>query len=124
MSSSPAADLLVPTFHTALLTAVRRNATNLSLRQFVVFLSLYLEEGTHTVRDLAAHLRLPKSIVIRVLDHLTELKLARREGDAADLSSIVVQRTPMGERLLHELSAIIADAGAAHGVTCRDRTSR
>src|SRR5947209_18323656 len=94
VSSSPAADLLVPTFHTALLTAVRRNATNLSLRQFVVFLSLYLEEGTHTVRDLAAHLRLPKSIVIRVLDHLTELKLARREGDAADLSSIVGSGPP------------------------------
>lgn len=89
---------------------VRRDGPDLSARQFGVFLICYLTEGGHTVRSLAAALKVSKPAITRALDRLSDLDLARRKVDPADRRSVLVQRTLKGQAYLRDLKAIIGEA--------------
>jgi DNA-binding MarR family transcriptional regulator len=82
---------------------VRLDDADLSLRALSVFLKCYLDEGHHTVSDLARELNIGKPAITRALDRLEELDLARRKEDPSDRRRIFVRRTVKGAAFLHEL---------------------
>ncbi len=89
---------------------VRSDGPDLSARQLAVLLTVYLGEGPHTVRGLAADLNVSKPAITRALDRLGELDLARRKVDPADRRSVLVQRTPKGTTFLQDLRGVMTDA--------------
>ncbi|MBW6397828.1 MarR family transcriptional regulator [Roseomonas sp. HJA6] len=96
---------------------VRSDGPDLSARQLAVLLTVYLGEGPHTVRGLAADLNVSKPAITRALDRLGELDLARRKVDPADRRSVLVQRTPKGSSFLQDLQRIMTEAAKAAGET-------
>ena len=92
---------------------VRSDGPDLSARQMAVLLTVYLAEGPHTVRGLAAALNVSKPAITRALDRLGELDLARRKVDPADRRSVLVQRTPNGTNFLRDLRNVMAEAQKA-----------
>jgi len=89
---------------------VRSDGPDLSARQLAVLLTVYLGEGPHTVRGLAANLNVSKPAITRALDRLGELDLARRKVDQADRRSVLVQRTPKGTTFLRDLRNVMVEA--------------
>src|SRR5947209_1760703 len=90
---------------------VRRDGPDMSARQFAVFMIVYIEDGQHTVRGLAARLDISKPAITRSLDRLAELNLAKRGPDPRDRRSVLVLRTRKGQDLLADLrSYLIASA--------------
>lgn len=89
---------------------VRRDGPDLSARQLGVFLTVYLTDGPHTVRGLAADLNVSKPAITRALDRLGELDLARRKVDPMDRRSVIVQRTLKGTGFLRDLRQIMSEA--------------
>jgi DNA-binding MarR family transcriptional regulator len=89
---------------------VRSDGPDLSARQLAVLLTVYLSEGPHTVRGLAADLNVSKPAITRALDRLGELDLARRKVDPADRRSVLVQRTPHGSAFLLDLQKVMVEA--------------
>jgi DNA-binding MarR family transcriptional regulator len=94
---------------------VRRDGPDLSARQLGVFLTVYLTDGPHTVRGLAAELNVSKPAITRALDRLGELDLARRKVDPMDRRSVIVQRTLKGTGFLRDLRQIMSEAEAHVG---------
>jgi DNA-binding MarR family transcriptional regulator len=78
-----------------------------------VFLTVYLTDGPHTVRGLAAELNVSKPAITRALDRLGELDLARRKVDPMDRRSVIVQRTLKGTAFLRDMRQIMSEAEAA-----------
>lgn len=103
-------------WHAATAALVRGDGPDLTSRQTVILLRVYLEEGPHTVRGLAAELRLVRPAVTRALDKLEALNLVLRRTDPQDGRSITVHRTVVGLDYLGALGALIATA-ARHADT-------
>ena len=80
-----------------------RAAPDLSLRQIAILLTIYLEAPPHTVRGLAAKLRVTKPVVTRALDSLGKQRVLTRRRDALDRRSVVVQRTVEGALFVERL---------------------
>lgn len=95
-------------WRTTLLRGVREAGPDLTARQLALLLTLYLAEGPHTVRGLAAELGISKPAVTRALDRLGQLGFARRRRDEADKRNVLVDRTSKGASFLDELAARIA----------------
>ncbi|MBE9606790.1 MarR family transcriptional regulator [Acetobacteraceae bacterium H6797] len=110
-------DQLVGILRDTTVALVRRDGPDLSARQLGVFLTVYLNEGPHTVRGLAAALNVSKPAITRALDRLGELDLARRKTDPQDRRSVLVQRTVKGAAYLRETRTIMAEAYAAARAT-------
>jgi DNA-binding MarR family transcriptional regulator len=89
---------------------VRREGPDLTARQLGVLLICYLEEGPHTVRELAARLDVMKSPITRALDRLSELGFARRSPDPRDRRSVLVQRTRKGTDFIADLRRSLSTA--------------
>jgi DNA-binding MarR family transcriptional regulator len=113
MAASPSADQLIGILRETVVALVRRDGADLSARQLGVFLTCYLRDGGHTVRGLAADLKVSKPAITRALDRLGELDLARRKVDPQDRRSILVQRTLKGAAFLRDLRSIMEAAAAA-----------
>jgi len=75
---------------------VRNNEPDLTNRQFVIFTTVYLIDGTHTVRSLAKRLDVTKAVITRALDTLGRYGFVTRQRDPSDKRSIVIQRTARG----------------------------
>ena len=103
-------DQLVGILRDTVVALVRRDGPDLSARQLGVFLTVYLTDGPHTVRGLAAELNVSKPAITRALDRLGELDLARRKVDLMDRRSILVQRTLKGTAFLRDMRQIMAEA--------------
>jgi DNA-binding MarR family transcriptional regulator len=103
-------DQLVGILRDTVVALVRRDGPDLSARQLGVFLTVYLNDGPHTVRGLAAELNVSKPAITRALDRLGELDLARRKVDPMDRRSVLVQRTLKGTGFLRDLKTIMAEA--------------
>jgi DNA-binding MarR family transcriptional regulator len=88
---------------------VRREGPDLTSPQLGVFLICYLSDGKQTVRGLAAKLRVSKPAISRVLDRLSQLRLARRQTDPSDRRGTMVARTPKGQALMLELRNLMLD---------------
>ena len=112
MVTSPANEHLVTILRDTIVALVRKDGPDLSARQLGVFLTCYLQDGSHTVRGLAAELNVSKPAITRALDRLGDLDLARRKVDPLDRRSVLVQRTLKGTAFLRDLRAIMAEAGA------------
>lgn len=69
---------------------------DLSMRQLSILLIVYLEPPPHTVRGLAAKLRVTKPVVTRALDSMGKAGLLSRRRDDADKRNVIVQRTVKG----------------------------
>ena len=101
-------DQLVGILRDTVVALVRRDGPDLSARQLGVFLTVYLTDGPHTVRGLAAELNVSKPAITRALDRLGELDLARRKVDPMDRRSVIVQRTLKGTAFLRDMRQIAA----------------
>lgn len=110
VTTSP--DDLISIFRDTVVALVRRDGADLSARQLGVLLTVYLTEGPHTVRGLAAALNVSKPAITRALDRLGELDLARRKTDPADRRSVLVQRTVKGAAFLREIRTVMAESAA------------
>jgi len=105
-------DQLVNILRDTIVALVRRDGPDLSARQLGVFLTVYLTDGPHTVRGLAAELNVSKPAITRALDRLGELDLARRKVDPMDRRSVIVQRTLKGAAFLRDMRQIMTEAEA------------
>ena len=88
----------------ALADSVRDDRADLSARQLAILLTVYLTPSPHTVRGLAAQLKLKKPAVTRALDKLSVLGFIRRMVDENDRRSILVQRTVKGSVYLSDFA--------------------
>ena len=91
----------------AITESVRDAGPDLSARQMAILLSVYLGPPPHTVRGLAAALKVSKPAVTRALDSLGKRGFVRRSPDPQDLRSVIVQRTVKGSVFLSEFSDLI-----------------
>jgi len=97
-------DRLLEVLRNTIIGMVRREGRDLSARQFAVMMLISdLEGGSHTVRELALRLNVPKPAITRGIDRLVELGLARRAPDPRDRRSVLVQQTRKGADLMSEL---------------------
>jgi len=94
----------------ALLFSVRAEGPDLSARQMALFLQVYLAPPPHTVRGLAATLRISKPAVVRALDTLGRLDFTRRKRDQSDKRNVLIQRTVNGSLFLSEFAERVVDA--------------
>ena len=78
------------------LTLVTDGEADLSARQLAILLTIYLEPPPHTVRGLAAKLKVTKPVITRALDTMGKLALVSRRRDETDRRNVVIQRTPKG----------------------------
>ncbi|NQU72696.1 MAG: MarR family transcriptional regulator [Rhodospirillales bacterium] len=95
----------------ALCESVRRDGPDLSARQMAIMLIVYTNPPPHTVRGLAAGLKISKPAVTRALDRLGDLRFMRRTQDEADKRSVLLQRTVKGAVFLSEFADLISSAG-------------
>ncbi|MBB5688874.1 MarR family transcriptional regulator [Roseomonas alkaliterrae] len=110
MTSHANPDQQIGILRETIVALVRSDGPDLSARQLAVLLTVYLGEGPHTVRGLAADLNVSKPAITRALDRLGELDLARRKVDPADRRSVLVQRTPKGTTFLRDLRNVMVEA--------------
>lgn len=94
-------------WHRVTLATVRSDAPDLSARQLAMLMTIYLEDGLHTVRSLAKHLDVTKAAISRATDSLCKLGYIERKPDHRDRRSIVLARTPAGIHFLSEFADII-----------------
>ena len=105
-------------WRTVLVDTVRSVGPDLSARQLAIVLTVYLTPPPHTVRGLAALLKISKPAVTRALDRLGMLGLARRRRDDADRRSVLVQRTVKGSVFLSDFAEAVASASRHLGQQC------
>src|SRR5918998_3877356 len=110
MTARLADDALTQVLRRTVVAMVRQDGPDLSARQLSVFLTVYLNDGPHTVRGLAAELNVSKPAITRALDRLGELDVARRRVDPADRRSVLVQRTMAGQSMLAQLRGFMRGA--------------
>ena len=94
----------------ALLSTVRADEPDLTMRQVAVLTSVYMTSPPHTVRGLAAELKVAKPVITRALDSLGRQGLLKRRRDEADKRNVLVERTVKGAVYLSELSDRIVAA--------------
>lgn len=92
----------------ALIDAVRSEKPDLNCRQMALMLIVYLEDGPHTVRGLAAKLGVSKPVITRALNSLGQLGFLKRKTDPKDRRNLFVQRTVKGAVYLSEFADYIA----------------
>jgi DNA-binding MarR family transcriptional regulator len=93
--------------------AVRAEGPDLSMRQWAILLTVYLNPGPHTVRALARDLRVPKPAISRALDALSILKYVRRVRDQEDKRIVLVQKTPEGSIYVDAFARIVEERSDA-----------
>jgi DNA-binding MarR family transcriptional regulator len=71
-------------------TLVTDGEPDLSARQLSILLTIYLEPPPHTVRGLAAKLKVTKPVITRALDTMGRLELVSRRRDQADRRNVVI----------------------------------
>lgn len=88
--------------------AVAGRDPDLTQRQTALLLVVHLEPGPHTIRGLAARLRLAKPAVVRAVDTLSAAGLVERRPDPADRRSVHVRATLEAARRLDAFARLIA----------------
>lgn len=99
-------------WHEVGLSLVRRHGVDLTSRQMVVLLTIYLEPPPHTVRGLAAKLGVTKPVITRALDAMGELDLVSRRRDPTDRRNVIIQRTVRGALFLEEFGDLVVERAA------------
>ena len=94
----------------AVTEGVRSKGPDLSSRQMAIMLTIYLMPPPHTVRGLAAALRISKPAVTRGLNSLAKLAFVRRKPDPDDTRSVLVERTVKGSVHLTDFADAVVRA--------------
>ena len=94
----------------AMLSDVRSNQPDMTMRQMSVLLTVYMTDGDHTVRGMAQELQVAKPVITRALDTLGKMGFIKRKVDDRDKRNILVQRTVKGAVYLSELSDMLVQA--------------
>ena len=89
------------------IASVASDMPDLTARQTAVLMCVYLEEGPHTVRSLAARLKVTKAVISRAIDRLKSYNYILRADDPRDRRSIVLRRTPDGINYLRAYANLI-----------------
>src|SRR5688572_7395139 len=89
------------------LTLVTDGEPDLSARQLAILLTIYLEPPPHTVRGLAAKLKVTKPVITRALDTMGKLELVARRRDEADKRNVIIQRTAKGALAVERLGDVL-----------------
>jgi DNA-binding MarR family transcriptional regulator len=92
----------------AMIAMVRAESPDLTARQLSVLLICHTTRGPHTVRGLAARLQVQKPAVVRAVDRLEQLDLAKRAPDLRDRRSVLVVPTPVGEAFVEQLRGFMS----------------
>jgi DNA-binding MarR family transcriptional regulator len=100
-------------WHDVGLSLVRGEKIDLTSRQIVVLLTIYLETPPHTVRGLAQKLGVTKPVITRALNAMGDLDLVSRRRDPLDRRNVIIQRTVTGALFLEKLSDLIVKSGRA-----------
>ena len=98
-------------WHNVALAVVRGGGPDLSSRQLSILLAVYLEPPPHSVRGLAARLKVTKPVITRALNAMGELDLMHRRRDDVDKRNVIIQRTAKGALYLEAMSDLIIDIG-------------
>ncbi|SFT62776.1 MarR family transcriptional regulator [Mesorhizobium sp. YR577] len=94
-----------------MLSEVRDDAPDLTVRQAAILLTIYLDPPPHTVRGLATKLNVTKPVITRALDTMGAMKLVSRHRDELDKRNVLIKRTVEGALYVERLGdAIIAKA--------------
>lgn len=91
------------------LSLIRSQGVDLTSRQFVILLTIYLEPPPHTVRGLAAKLGVTKPVITRALDAMGDLDLVSRRRDPTDRRNVIIQRTVRGALFLEEFGDLVVE---------------
>jgi DNA-binding MarR family transcriptional regulator len=89
-----------------------QSGPDLSARQMAVLFAVYLNDKPHTVRGLAADLKVSKPAITRALDRLCGDGLLRRKTDDNDRRSVLIQRTVKGSLFLSEFAEAVRQAAS------------
>lgn len=89
---------------------VREAGADLTQRQLALLLVIYLDPPPHTVRALAARLKVTKPVITRALNSMGELQMVDRYRDPADKRNVLIKRTVEGSQYLEGLSQRIITA--------------
>lgn len=87
--------------------AVRGDSPDLSMRQWAILLTVYLNPGPHTVRALSRDLNVPKPAISRALDALSILGFVRRVRDDKDKRIVIVQKTAQGAIFVDQFAHLV-----------------
>jgi DNA-binding MarR family transcriptional regulator len=88
---------------------IRDSDRDLSSRQLIVLLTVYLEPPPHTVRGLAAKLNVTKPVITRALDTMGRMGVLQRRRDPSDRRNVLVQRTVRGALFVERLGDVVVD---------------
>jgi len=102
---------LLPVLKETMTALVRSDSTDLSARQLVVLLKVYLEpDMQHTVRGLAEAMNVSKPAITRAIDRLEADGLATREVDPTDRRSVILKRTTAGSAYVRTIGNYLTAA--------------
>lgn len=102
MDLEPASALAL--WHGVMLRTLHDALPDLTARQLTLLLHIYLAPPPHTVRGLAAALKISKPAVTRALDRLSKLGFVKRRTDQTDRRSVLVERTVKGSVFLRDFA--------------------
>ena len=94
-------------WHDVALTRVRGDVGDLTERQMLILLTIYIETPPHTVRGLAAKLQVTKPVITRALDTMGAMGLVSRKRDDNDRRNVIIQRTVDGALYVEALAETI-----------------
>ena len=90
-----------------MLSQVRDDAPDLTMRQTAILFTIYLDPPPHTVRGLAARLNVTKPVITRALDTMGALKLVSRHRDELDKRNVLIKRAVEFNRLFGSRHAFV-----------------
>lgn len=88
--------------------SVKSSGPDLTARQMAMMLTVYLEQGPHTVRALAKKLNVGKPVIVRAIDALSDGGLLKRVPDPHDRRNVFIEGTNAGSLHLSQLARDIA----------------
>ncbi|MEM1131260.1 MAG: MarR family transcriptional regulator [Pseudomonadota bacterium] len=101
-------------WHDVALERVRGDSGDLTERQMLILLTIYLDTPPHTVRGLAAKLEVTKPVITRALDTMGGMGLVNRRRDPSDRRNVIIQRTVDGALYIEKLAdTIVAKASGS-----------
>jgi len=102
----PTPDLAIDLLRHVMVSLVRRDGIALTTQQFGVFLACYLCPEADSLRGLVQELDLPRMVVLRAVDKLTELGLITCAADPRDSRNQFMRQTDRGLAMLQDLRSM------------------
>lgn len=102
-------------WHRVTLQQVQQDSRDLTLRQMAILLEIYLVPPPHTVRGLAATLKVTKPVITRALDTMGDMGLVERVRDDRDRRNVIIKRTVSGALYLERFGDLVIEKGRALG---------